>query len=82
MGVSLVAASLRSYRKRKRHGMVTVVYLLTYPLCRLLFENLRGTDRVMWGGLSSAQGIRIGLMTVGATLLVYILRKPAISTTA
>lgn len=69
------------YRKRKRYGMVTAVYLLTYPLSRLLLETLRGTHRVMWGPLSSAQGISIGLMAVGAIVLVYILNKPVIATT-
>jgi phosphatidylglycerol:prolipoprotein diacylglycerol transferase len=81
VNIVIFAVLLRIYRKRNRYGMVTAVYLLTYPLCRLLFENLRGTHRVMWGPLSSAQGISLGLMAVGAILLVYILKRPPLEAT-
>ena len=64
------------YRRRKRYGMVTAAYQMTYPFCRLLLERLRGTYRVMWGPISSAQGISIGLIVVGAVLLLFILNRP------
>ncbi len=53
------------WHRRRRQGMVGVVYLLVYPVGRFTLEFLRGDYRIRWAGLSVAQWVSIGLFAAG-----------------
>jgi len=61
-----------TYRRRKREGTTTAVYLLAYPLGRFALEFLRGDERMRWPavGLSVAQILSIVLFVTGLVLLL------------
>jgi phosphatidylglycerol:prolipoprotein diacylglycerol transferase len=64
------------FLKRRRHGMVVALYLMTYPLSRFLLEFLRGTHREEWLGMPVAQAISLILIASGAALFVWLRKHP------
>lgn len=73
--LALYPVLLILYRRRPAVGTVTGVYLLLYPVGRLILESFRGTEREHWGPLSAAQGISLLLMAGGVFLLVRARRR-------
>ena len=61
--------------RKNRHGSVLALYLMTYPIGRILLEYLRGDDRMRWGNLDVAQEISLGLIVVGLTLWWFVNRN-------
>jgi len=65
----------RMYRIRKFNGMVTSLYLMTYPVGRFLFEFLRGDERMRWWmGFSVAQWVSVGLFAAGLVMFFAVRR--------
>jgi phosphatidylglycerol---prolipoprotein diacylglyceryl transferase len=62
------------FRRRKRTGTVIAAYLVVYGVGRFVIEYFRGdADRgfVLGGLLSTSQAIAIGMVVIGAVLLLY-----------
>lgn len=53
------------YRQRPRGGRVLALYLILYPLGRLLLEFWRGDERLHWLGLNVAQELSLILLVTG-----------------
>ncbi len=64
------------FRRRKRDGIVSSVYLIIYPLGRFFLELLRGDDRTRVAALSVAQIISLTIAFSGIVMFVFFLRKP------
>lgn len=70
--VLLYAALLALYLRKKRDGVVLASYLIFYGAWRFSVEFLRGDERLSEAGLDVAQWISIGLITLGALLLLFL----------
>jgi phosphatidylglycerol:prolipoprotein diacylglycerol transferase len=66
---------LVAYRRHKREGTVTALYLTTYPVGRFLLEFLRGDEPVRPLGLTGAQYISVALFGVGLALWAWSRRE-------
>jgi phosphatidylglycerol:prolipoprotein diacylglycerol transferase len=64
------------FLRRRRNGMVVAMYLVAYPICRFLLENLRGTYREQWFGLPVAQVISLILVASGVALFLWLRKQP------
>ena len=69
---------LRVYRRRRRDGVVTALYLLTYPVARFCLEMFRGDERIRLPrmGFSVAQILSMALFGIGGWLMIRALRQP------
>jgi phosphatidylglycerol:prolipoprotein diacylglycerol transferase len=65
------------YRRKKFDGQVFAAYLIAYAVTRSFVEYFRGdyTPIHYWGGLTPAQMISIGIITVGGILFWKLPRK-------
>jgi phosphatidylglycerol:prolipoprotein diacylglycerol transferase len=63
--VLLFAWLVGIHRRRRRPGMTTAAYLLTYPVGRFVLETVRGDGRLTFGPLSVAQWLSVGLVLTG-----------------
>ena len=61
---------LISFKKFKKVGSVTGLYLVYYGLGRIWIEGLR-TDSLYWGPLRVSQWLSAILVVIGAVILVY-----------
>jgi phosphatidylglycerol:prolipoprotein diacylglycerol transferase len=72
---NILACGLYFYLVLKgRRGTAMAAYMLVYGVCRFGNEFLRG-DNPFWLGLTPAQWIGLGLIPVGAGLLVHFWRR-------
>jgi phosphatidylglycerol:prolipoprotein diacylglycerol transferase len=71
----LYAVLLYAYPRRKKHGSVLALYLLTYPIARFLLEFLRGDERLHWIGLNAAQVVSVVLFASGVGLWAVLRKK-------
>jgi phosphatidylglycerol:prolipoprotein diacylglycerol transferase len=69
------AALVAVYVRKPKAGLVTAFYLLLYPVGRFALEFFRGTERLQWRGLSSAQWISLLLLALGLGLILRVLRR-------
>ncbi len=67
------------FRVRRRHGIVFAVWLMTYPWTRLILENIRVDNPTDTFGLTVSSALSIAMVLVGAALLLWFRRLPAIS---
>ncbi len=56
------------YPRRSWDGQISALYLLLYPLGRLVLEYFRGDERLRWAGLNAAQAVSLGLLLCGAAI--------------
>ena len=74
-GENILACAFYFYLVRKgRRGTAMAAYMLVYGVCRFVNEFFRG-DNPLYGGITIAQWICLGLIPVGGGLLVYFWRK-------
>lgn len=64
------------FRVRKRHGMVFAVFLLTYPLTRIIEEQIRVDNPLDTFGLTISTALSIAMFAAGALLAVWFSRLP------
>ena len=64
------ALLLIAFKKFKKTGSVTAVYLIYYGLGRMWIEGLR-TDSLYWGPLRVSQWLSAILVVIGVAILVY-----------
>jgi hypothetical protein len=67
------------FRVRRRHGIVFAVWLMTYPWTRLILENIRVDNPTDTFGLTVSSALSVAMVLVGAALLFWFRRLPAIS---
>ena len=67
------------FRVRRRHGVVFAAWLMTYPLTRLILENIRVDNPTDTFGLTVSSALSLAMVLVGAALLVWFRRLPEIS---
>lgn len=66
------------YMKNEEIGIVTVKYMLFYSIFRFVIEFLRGDDiRGMCAGISTSQGISLGVFFLGVVGWIHIIRRKA-----
>ncbi len=75
--LALFALLLRLYPRRPRDGRLAALYLILYPLGRLVLEFFRGDDRLRWLGIPVAQEVSLGLLLAGAALWFLLPRRAA-----
>jgi phosphatidylglycerol:prolipoprotein diacylglycerol transferase len=66
------------HRRRPTSGRVFGAYLVLYGVTRFILERWRGDEirgDVLWGWLSTSQGISIGLIACGVGLQVWLSRR-------
>jgi phosphatidylglycerol:prolipoprotein diacylglycerol transferase len=69
--------------RRKKEGDLILLYMIWYGVNRMLVESLRPDAWTLVSGLPTAQLISIGLVVVGAAVLIARhLRKSPTSTVA
>jgi phosphatidylglycerol---prolipoprotein diacylglyceryl transferase len=69
--------------KRKKEGDLILIYMIWYGVNRIIVESLRPDAWTLAGGLPTAQLISIGMVVVGAgVLIVRHARKPQASSNA
>jgi phosphatidylglycerol:prolipoprotein diacylglycerol transferase len=66
------------YRRTRRSGLVSSIYLIGYAAARFVLEFFRGDrmERAAVGSLSIGQVISIPLFVVGVVLLMIVVFKP------
>ncbi len=64
----------RVFFRRKRHGMVFGLMLLTYPISRILLESIRTDNPLDVGGLTVSQAISVGMIVTGIVYLFILYR--------
>ncbi len=64
----------RVFHRRKRHGLVFGLMLVTYPVGRFLLEIIRADNPLDTLGLTISQAICVGMFIVGVIYLVFIYR--------
>ncbi len=79
IGFALIMWVARKYYDKLLDGDVTSLYLIWYPLGRLLIESLR-PDAWTAGGIPVAQLVSILLILTGIGLMVYRRRNPHLAT--
>lgn len=79
---SALAAALLSVflalllRVRKRHGIVTAVGLMMYPVQRFVLELVRTDNPRDTFGLSISQAVSVGIFVVGLLILIVVYQLP------
>ena len=63
-------------KRRKRHGMVLAVLLLTYPWTRILQEVIRSDNPHDAFGVTAATAISLGIVLVGIIYVIVLRRLP------
>jgi phosphatidylglycerol:prolipoprotein diacylglycerol transferase len=66
----LYALLVWSYRRQKRSGTTTALYLILYPIGRFVMEFFRGDERLYVQGLTSYQVISLVLLAAGLVLMI------------
>ena len=61
---------------RRRDGEVIALLLVTFPITRILIENLRDDEGPAAGGMTIAQILSIGFLMTGVALWAYVLLQP------
>jgi phosphatidylglycerol:prolipoprotein diacylglycerol transferase len=69
----------RKYAHKLYDGDMLSLYLIWYPLGRILVESLR-PDAWTMGGLPTAQLVAVGFILIGIGLMVYRRRRPELAT--
>lgn len=64
------------FRVRQRHGMVFVVWLLTYPVTRLVEEQIRVDNPHDTLGMSISSVLSLAMIATGIVLAVWFRRLP------
>ncbi len=67
------------FRVRRRHGIVFAAWLMTYPWTRVILENIRVDNPTDTFGLTVSSALSLAMVLVGAALLLWFRRLPAIS---
>ncbi len=75
--LALYALLIVVYKRRKNSGIVAATYLLVYPVGRYFLEFLRGDERMMIYGLTTAQALSACLFAAGIFLAWRVKRKHA-----
>jgi len=71
----------RKYYDRLYDGDILSIYLIWYPIGRILIETLRPDAWVM-GGIPTAQIVGIAMILMGVGLILYRRRNPKLATNA
>jgi phosphatidylglycerol:prolipoprotein diacylglycerol transferase len=71
LNVLLYGVVVWHYRRSRREGSTTALYLLAYAVIRFATETFRGDDRLRWQGLSVSQHVSIGLFLMGVMVLAW-----------
>ncbi len=64
----------RVFYRRKRHGLIFGLMMVTYPLARLSLEMIRADNPLDTFGLTVSQGVSLGMFMAGCIYL-YVLYK-------
>jgi phosphatidylglycerol:prolipoprotein diacylglycerol transferase len=59
------------YRRRKRAGTTTALYLICYPVGRFVLEFFRGDQRLTFLGMNTAQVTSLAVLAAGILLLTF-----------
>ena len=75
----IFAILYRMCSKEHRAGQVIGWYLVLYSTVRFIVEFFRVHEQSTVAGLSLTQWISLGLLALGAGILLHVSRKPALS---
>lgn len=64
------------FRIRKRHGVVFAVFLMTYPICRLVLELIRVDNPKDSFGLTVSQFVSLTMIALGVIMYAMLRKMP------
>ncbi len=64
----------RVFHRRKRHGMVFGLLMLTYPPVRFVLETIRTDNPLDTFGMTVSQAVSVGMVVVGVVWMLVIYR--------
>jgi phosphatidylglycerol:prolipoprotein diacylglycerol transferase len=75
-GVLLCLLLLAFFPLRKRDGETTALLMITYPISRILIEQLRSDESIFFAGMTISQTISLAILFCGILFWVWLRSRP------